>query len=244
MTQRTEHDGASRAVADDDTACRGCGTCCRKGGPTLHVEDMALFASGPFLREHCVTLRRGELAHDEAAGTLAPLTRELVKFSGERPGVWLCRFLRPGERGCGVYAHRPAECRALLCRDTRAIIELSPRERVARADVLRATGASDGWEDLALAHEDACAYELLAGPARALREDPQDTAACEAFLDHVRLDIAYRQLAHERAGVPPAEMDFLFGRPLFVTAVMYGFTVRRGAEGLEVAVTGPSPAGG
>lgn len=236
-----EQPGMADGTPGDETACQGCGTCCRKGGPTLHAEDVPLFEAGHFVREHCLTLRRGELARDDVAEALVPLEAELVKFRGSRPGLWACQFLRPGERGCSVYAHRPVECRALLCRDTRAIIDLSPRDRVTRADVLRATGAPAAWLDVAEAHEDACGCARSLAPALAVRAAPDDGAACEALLDLVRLDIAYRQIANERADVPPSEMDFLFGRPLFVTASMYGLSVRQNAGGLVVTVEGPLP---
>lgn len=137
-------DGSPAAHGTDDTACLGCGTCCRKGGPALHAKDLGLFRAGHLAPEHCLTLRAGELAR-ALDGELRPLERELVKLrprqisrQSARNGDWTCLFLNQSDNRCGVYAHRPAECRALLCRDTRAITALHGVDRVSRLDVLAA----------------------------------------------------------------------------------------------------------
>ncbi|MBG3877458.1 YkgJ family cysteine cluster protein, partial [Desulfovibrio oxamicus] len=144
-----EHDMPALTPQADDTDidCRGCGTCCRKGGPALHTEDLALFRAGHLAPEHCLTLRAGELARN-LDGQLRPLERELVKLRprmAARSGDWTCLFLNQSDNRCGVYVHRPAECRALLCRDTWAIKTLHAVDRVTRLDVLAAwaEGAAD-----------------------------------------------------------------------------------------------------
>lgn len=172
-----------------DTECKGCGTCCRKGGPALHSEDMALFVSGAFNRVDLVTVRAGELAFDQISGALHPLAVDIVKFgdgrvrnshgfmvgSGEEDasqaqGLSGCRFLveqpktATGEMRaqCGIYAHRPVECRALLCKDTRAIEALYTQDRASRSDVLMASfgpekhGYAKALVELVGAHNEAC----------------------------------------------------------------------------------------
>ncbi len=43
-------------------ACDRCGTCCRQGGPALHIQDRHLVAPGFLGFDVLVTIRRGELA--------------------------------------------------------------------------------------------------------------------------------------------------------------------------------------
>lgn len=306
-----EHDMPALAPQDAaaDTDCRGCGTCCRKGGPALHTEDLALFRAGHLAPEHCLTLRAGELARD-LDGQLRPLERELVKLRprmAARNGDWTCLFLNQSDNRCGAYAHRPAECRALLCRDTRAITALHGVDRVSRLDVLaaraegaaaRASAAADAskadtapagcanpgvpWADILAAHEERCGYAVLAPVGAALQRaadalrarnsgavhpvplpglpglldlpdasDVPDASGQDAsgragaaevaeavatFLDAVRFDFAFRSLVRERAGAAMEELDFLLGRTLAATAVMYGVAVRMTADGPELVL--------
>ena len=306
-----EHDTPALAPQDAaaDTDCRGCGTCCRKGGPALHAEDLALFRAGHLAPEHCLTLRAGELARD-LDGQLRPLERDLVKLRprmAARNGDWTCLFLNQADNRCGVYAHRPAECRALLCRDTRAITALHGVGRVSRLDVLaawaegaaaRASAAADAtqadagqphatpagcanpgvpWGDILAAHEERCGYAVLAPVGAALQRAAEDlrarnpgavhpvplpglpdvpdapdapdapvaagqadaaevAEAVATFLDAVRFDFAFRSLVRERAGAAMEELDFLLGRTLAATAVMYGVAVRMTADGPELVL--------
>ncbi|BFR49939.1 YkgJ family cysteine cluster protein [Nitratidesulfovibrio sp. HK-II] len=310
-----EHDMPALAPQDAaaDTDCRGCGICCRKGGPALHAEDLALFRAGHLAPEHCLTLRAGELARD-LDGQLRPLERELVKLrprqilrQSARGGDWTCLFLNQADNRCSVYAHRPAECRALLCRDTRAITALHGVGRVSRLDVLAAwaegaaerasaaVGHSDSadpadsanqaalagcanpgvpWADILAAHEERCGYAVLAPVGAALQRAAEDlrarnpgavhpvplpglpdvpdapdapdaaevaevaevAEAVATFLDAVRFDFAFRSLVRERAGAAMEELDFLLGRTLAATAVMYGVAVRMTADGPELVL--------
>ncbi len=180
---------APKPTPNPDTACVGCGTCCRKGGPALHSEDAALFAAGAFSRADLVTVRAGELAFDQVSGALLPLDSDIVKFGDGRirnshgfmvsaddadctqaAGLSGCRFLEEmpktatgAIRGqCGVYAHRPVECHALLCKDTRAIEALYNKDRLDRAAILLATFDTDKQPyaqaliELIKAHTEAC----------------------------------------------------------------------------------------
>lgn len=254
-----------------DAACKGCGTCCRKGGPALHAEDIALFASGAFGRADLVTVRAGELAFDQISGALQPLTADIVKFgdgrvrnshgfmvgsgeedSSQSAGLNGCHFLveQPksptGEiRGaCGIYEHRPVECRVLLCKDTSAIEALYSQDRLGRADILLATfgaekaGYAKALAELVDAHTEACsasAWDALLREivqlerAESSSEDEalqaQKAALYQDLAEATRLDAAYRDLAHEKAGVPVNELAFLFGRPLPHVALSYGVRV-------------------
>ena len=180
-----EHDMPALAPQSDatDIDCRGCGTCCRKGGPALHAEDLALFRAGHLAPEHCLTLRAGELARD-LDGELRPLERELVKLRprmAARGGDWTCLFLNQSDNRCGVYAHRPAECRALLCRDTWAIKTLHAVDRVTRLDVLAAWAEGAAERAGAAAGRSDVEQSGPAGPPySAVPADPAASGGCAA----------------------------------------------------------------
>ena len=135
--------------------CRRCGTCCQKGGPGLHLEDRSLVESGRIPAGCLFTIRRGELARDNVKETLVPLTEEIIKIKGHA-GSWACLFYDSNNRGCGIYTHRPLECRALNCRDTRRIEQVYQTTRMTRRDLL--SGVDGPW-DLIEDHEQRCSYE-------------------------------------------------------------------------------------
>lgn len=65
------------------TSCIRCGTCCKKGGPTLHHEDKAVLLAGQVGNRHLVTIRKGELVFDPRHEDLRPAEREMVKVRGK-----------------------------------------------------------------------------------------------------------------------------------------------------------------
>lgn len=210
-----------------DTSCDRCGTCCRKGGPALHTQDLSLIQDGALRYADLVTLRRGELAYDEARGEVVPLRQELVKLRGALRGSWTCMFFMPAELGCRIYHSRPEECRALSCKDTSAILGMYEKDRLMRADALR-----EKPDLLALisAHEESCSYEALPELGAKMRDDKD---AADKMLELIQLDLSFRQVVRERTEIPEENMDFLFGRPLAETInLMYGLKVVRGSNGL------------
>lgn len=178
-----------------------------------------------------VTLRQGELAWDQPSQSLRPLAAEIVKIRGVAPNSWRCVFFDAG--ACAVYATRPAECRALACWDTAAIEAMYTVGRVRRGDILPA-GAS--LSALIEEHETRCAYAMLEELARDFKAGC--AAASAALVERVRYDHAVRELVSERAAATlpglAAALDFLFGRPLEQTLVMYGLGVRRSGSAFSI----------
>ncbi len=216
----------------------------------MHNEDIPLLQEKAFSLCHLVTVRQGESAFDQVAGALRPLDADIIKLGDGRvqasvtsepvaaqvlkqAGLLGCAFLQEyhdhGElRGrCGVYAVRPVECRALLCRDTRAIAALYDKDRLCRTDVLEAVGAPAMWLALIQAYDEACPASHWDNLLRSLADD-KTAEACTiqekqyALNEAIRLDMAYRELAYEKAAVPLDTMNFLFGRPLLQVAKAYG----------------------
>ena len=194
-------------------ACRRCGVCCEKGGPSLHAADRSLIETGSIPAENLFTIRRGELATDNVKGVLAPLAEEIIKIKGQN-GRWTCRFYDPQDRGCRIYAHRPLECRVLNCRDTRQIERIYANKRLKREDLLAQVAGL--WE-LIETHEQRCSLAELSarvGDDRGLDNPPEQE---EAILETLRYDAHIRQLVVEKGLLTPGLLDLVFGRPLSQT---------------------------
>lgn len=206
--------------------CRRCGICCGKGGPVLHAEDLPPAARGVFPPAALLTLRAGEMAWDEVRGESAPLAEETIKIADAAAAARACPFFDARARACAVYAARPAQCRAFFCAEPSALAAMYTKDRLRRSDLLPLLHA--GWRELAGAHESECSWARLAPAAlRALR----DAGAAAALLEAVRFDQAFRELAVERAAVPPEALPLLFGRPLAKMLADFGLAEARAPDG-------------
>ncbi len=208
--------------------CTRCGTCCAKGGPALHREDLPRLAQGAFARRDLITFRRGELVRDQISGNLVALDEEIVKLHGRDTANWTCRFLNMVDHLCFIYENRPAECRALDCWHPEEISAMYDKERITRFDIL---GADSGLAELIRVHEESCGYAALERLAARFDEDP---AAREGFAEAVRFDMAFRAVVQEKASLPADELAFYFGRTLGDTAHMFGLRVVNTEHGPHV----------
>ena len=190
------------------SSCRRCGTCCRKGGPALHLEDKNLLDRGAIPLTALYALRKGELARDDIKGGLIRLSAEIIKIKS-LPGSDQCMYLTDEKMACGIYDDRPVECRVLKCWDTRAIQKMYGHNRLTRQELF----AKTPWlADLILAHEDECALEQV---EKLVGDRIADAPAAAARLNEIiNYDYHLRQVAAEKGGLPPDIMDVLFGRPL------------------------------
>ena len=205
-----------------DLECQRCGTCCRAGGPALHLEDRALVQSGKVPLKDLYTIRAGELARDNVQGTLQPVTSELIKIKGVRR-TWTCCYYDPESKGCTIYEDRPLECRVLNCRDTAAIEAIYDQQRLTRKDLLDAV--PNLW-DLVEEHEKKCSYRVLAELAARLKKgSDQDTV--DNLVEMVGYDLHLRELITEKGRPDPALLDFLFGRPLTDTLPGFGIQAQK-----------------
>jgi Fe-S-cluster containining protein len=200
--------------------CSKCGTCCRKGGPCLHVEDRFLVTQGLIHTRHLYTIRRGESAHDPVRGDLVRVEADIIKIKG-RGGSWACRFLDEASNQCRIYDHRPLECRELECWNTSRLEQVYDRGRLSRRDLV---ARMDGLWDLIDAHERRCSYDpirdWLEGPKGLNVEDRQrHLAEVKAY------DAEIRKLMVSHGRLEPDMLDFLLGRP--VEQVLRALTSRR-----------------
>jgi len=210
--------------------CRQCGTCCRKGGPALHRQDLELVRQGYIGYQQLTTIRKGEPVYSPASGLLEAAERELVKIMG-RGRDWTCSFFVSETSACGIYAHRPLECRLLKCWDTADLLEVVGRETIQRRDLLNPGDPVLALMDL---HESQCPAEAVAAAVAQWQRAQKDPACRAALSDLVRRDLTVRHQALARQGLPPAVEFFVFGRPLFKQLGGFGITVRETAGTVQL----------
>ncbi len=203
------------------THCIRCGTCCMKGGPSLHLDDTPLFADAILKIAHVYTLRKGETVRniDDA---LMTLEHEIIKIKGQGE-TWTCMFYDDDQSGCKIYEHRPIECRALKCWDVREFKGVMARPYLQRRDLLN---PGDGILKIIDAHEQRCAYDTLHSAAQELCR-PDSEKAAEKTLDLLKYDNHMRPLLADKLNMTPSDMDFFFGRPLTTTIRMFGLCVEQ-----------------
>ena len=204
--------------------CTRCGECCLAGGPALHREDLPRLApNGPIEHAHIVTLRAGEVAWDQPRQRLAPLEQEMLKIKG-RGGSWACRFYASESGGCAIYEERPEECRVLFCREPGPLTEMYDKGRLTRADLLP---AGHPVLELLAEHDRRCPPARMAEAAELTGADLEHMAPKLAAM--VDFDERLRQRLTDEAGIDPAHLDFLLGRP--AKALLAALGLRLSGEG-------------
>lgn len=200
--------------------CQCCGTCCQKGGPSLHHEDRSLIEQGIIPLKFLYTIRKGELARDNVRYHLLPVDSDIIKFRGRGPD-WACVFLDEKTCRCTIYENRPMECRSLKCWDTREIERVYDKNRLTREDLL--SGVAWLWE-LIGEHAIRCDYEMIGRFAAMLDGEESDTAL-EGMRAAFAYDAGLRSLCVQEGRIRADMTDFIFGRPLTETIRMFGLKV-------------------
>ena len=209
--------------------CRRCGTCCKKGGPALHLEDRALVEKGHIPAKNLYTIRRGEPAYDNVRGSLIPAQTDIIKIKGIESS-WQCCFYQAHSQACSIYQHRPLECRALACSDTTAVENIYNQNRLTRKDLF---SHIEGLWDLIEDHQQRCDYAMfysfqqLADPQHRLRHQ-------EKILETIGYDTHLRQLLSAKGQLDAEMLDLLFGRPLSIT--IKGFGLKIGKDGQKLVL--------
>lgn len=211
-----------------DHQCRRCGTCCRKGGPALHLEDMDLVESGKIPLACLYTIRQGEPVYDNVTGSLETADSDIIRIRGCAEGDQTCLFFNPDGNACGIYDRRPLECRVLECWNTRILTAAYKRNRLTRHHLL--DGVPGVW-DLVSEHQARCDYSRIAELARSICEQRDAQAAGAAVLEYIRYDHSLRQVTMERTRYDENMLLFLFGRPLSVTLRLFRLRVVQGKDG-------------
>lgn len=202
------------------TECIRCGTCCKKGGPSFHLEDKVLIEKGIILSKYLYTIREGELCYDNIKESILPAASDIIKIKGQKDSV-TCIFFNEKENECTIYDNRPVECRALKCWDTREIENIYSKNRLTRKDLI---STIEGLWDLVEDHQRRCSYETLKFFIDALNKDKKDEAL-KGIFDIIEYDAQIRELVVQKGDLDPEMTDFIFGRPITETIRMYGFKI-------------------
>jgi Fe-S-cluster containining protein len=202
------------------TECIRCGTCCKKGGPSFHLEDKVLIEKGIILSKYLYTIREGELCYDNIKESILPAASDIIKIKSQKDSV-TCIFFNEKENECTIYDNRPVECRALKCWDTREIENIYSKNRLTRKDLI---STIEGLWDLVEDHQRRCSYEMLKFFIDALNKDKKDEAL-KGIFDIIEYDAQIRELVVQKGYLDPEMTDFIFGRPITETIRMYGFKI-------------------
>ncbi len=202
--------------------CKQCGTCCKKGGPSFHLEDRIIVEKGAIPAKFLYTIREGELARDNVKGDLAPVSTDIIKIKGKK-NSWECVFFEEKDNSCAIYDYRPLECKALKCWDTSEIEAVYAKNRLTRKNLL--AGVQGLW-DLIREHHSHCSYKKIGELAKFLNGGKNKTTV-NRIIDIIKYDMHIRSLIVEKGSTDPEMVDFLLGRALTETIKMFGLKVEK-----------------
>jgi len=214
--------------------CQQCGTCCEKGGPTLHDQDLTLIRNGFLGIDDLVTIRAGEIVLQPDTGKPESTDVELIKIQG-RAGDWCCRFLHPAERTCTIYEQRPLACRLLQCWNPDDVLAISGKNLLSRFDIIE---DSDPLLSLLKLYDQQFALPDLMEVITGLQSESQRQSTLSQLHSMVEKDLLFRSLAVERFALPVARELFYFGRPLFHLLIPLGVSMTEAPDGISLHYDG------
>ncbi len=206
-------------IQDQNTGlgkCRRCGTCCRNGGPTLHLKDKHLVESGIIPLKSLFTIREGEPANDNIKKSIQPAATDIIKIKGQNNST-VCGFFNSKDNLCKIYEHRALECRVLKCWDTQEIEQIYSKTRLVRKDLI--SGVAGLW-DLVEEHQRRCSYEIIQNLISLYKSDKKNNSM-KGLIEIINYDTHFRRLIIKRSELDPGILEFLFGRPLTATIKMF-----------------------
>lgn len=210
--------------------CDSCGTCCRNGGPPLHVQDIELVKTGVIALDDLVTVRCGELVVPPLAAKPVPAQSEWIKVQGVG-NDWCCRFLDTSSHSCTIYEHRPASCRALKCWDTDEIVAMAGRDLLARSDLI---DSYDPMLQFILLQEKRCPVPDMENIVVKLADDGRRDELLKELTGPVKIDLQIRSQAVGVFNISVARELFFFGRPLFQLFHPLGIVTVETRQGIEL----------
>jgi Fe-S-cluster containining protein len=216
-------------MALQQTECKRCGICCQKGGPALHIPDLALVQSGKIPPGDLITIRRGELAHNPLTDRVEPVVAEVVKIRGIGR-EWSCCYYDPASKGCSIYGKRPMACGVLECWNPVETLALVGQDLLSRLDIL---GPDDPFRSLVLEYEQLCPCPDMGEVEKDLAD--QAGNGLPALEAKVNTDLAFRDRVVRELNLSLTYELFLFGRPLFQLLQALGVRVSESPHGLKLS---------
>lgn len=201
--------------------CNRCGTCCKKGGPSFHLEDKTLIERGIIPSKYIYTIRKGERYYDNVKECFSPASSDILKLKGQK-GSWTCVFFNETNNNCTIYEHRPLECKVLKCWDIREIVRIYAKNRLTRQDLI---SSIEGLWELVKDHQERCSYGMLTFFIDSLSTEKKNEAL-KGILEIIEYDVKIRKLVVQKADLEPDLTDFLFGRPMTETIRIYGLKIK------------------
>ena len=216
--------------------CIRCGECCIRSSPTLQEEDLHLIAEGAIARQDLYTIRKGELVWDNVMEALIVTREEMIKIREKEGGS--CLYYNDADKACEIYEKRPAQCSAMACWDSTRFMKVFRAPKLARKDIIK----DPVLAALMGAHESKCGYAAMERHVRHI-ELEGDKAVAE-IIQILRFDNRLRPYLSQKLNVDPKEMDFIVGRPMTDTIVMFGLKVERESDGSFYLTALPRKSGG
>ena len=214
-----ENEGCNGCSAPQ-TSCNFCGACCTGGGPVLRTQDERLIKTGKLDISDLYTQRAGELMFNKDTRKMEPLATDRIKIKVTAETL-RCEFL-DGENRCEIHSSRPFECRSFKCWDSREIEEVyASDDPLCRKDII---GGIQGLWDLVADHHERCSYLRLRELIREV-DTRHDQDAMDKVCEMIAYDRSLRASLAESGRVNETILDFLLGRPLTTTIVMFNYRV-------------------
>ena len=205
-------------------SCIQCGTCCRKGSPSLYQEDLPLVLRGTIKRTDLMTLRKGEIGFSNEREELIQISREQVKVR-EKPGSRECLFFQGPSGVCGIYENRPVECQTLECWNPEGFQRLKSDRPLNRLDLF---APQDPVLPVIKAHEKKC--DLL-DLERELKRAVDQGSSQDRVMEGIGFDRHTREFLGEKYGFKPEHLRFLLGRPLPEVVASFGYIISQDSDG-------------
>ncbi|MHC1744774.1 MAG: YkgJ family cysteine cluster protein [Syntrophobacteraceae bacterium] len=221
---------AERAIREVLPACVQCGECCRRGSPTLVLEDLEVLQSADIPWEKLVTLRRGEPVRSAFEDKPAILVDERIKLQ-ERPGTRECVLFDNTTNQCMVYANRPMQCRAQACWDPQEARSLENEPYLTRRDIFKNV---ELLLDLMAEHDKRCAFDKL--NAAFMRLAGKKDSSLEEVLQLVAFEDHFRTFFADQLKIPTENMNLVFGRSFADLVPLFGFRVQTEPDGTQCLV--------